>query len=355
MNTQYSAYAQSGSSGQQTSNNGIQGQPVYTSQQPNHNNFLPAMPIARGAFHNQRPLPYGQPDFAVQQLIDGVNHNMTFRHGQGTPTQFTHGNAHPVHTGPSVQPGFFGHQMFDLNGDEVAMAVAADPNAMAGFFRLRNKILQQRAQRRNTLTHREVEDHQTYQVQQHQQDQRNYNGGVEFNYIPTPTGSAVSSGADLPVTDVTRQATENTTPSGNRTTFSVGQPNQPTAMSPEVTDNFQELVNGLVADRGTAFGGHIRSDADVGRFEKAIWMAKSKGAKLQNKCADFPKNETERSDIIRRIFDAIVNTQGDQDLASDAAENGDCLAVRVIKGMSPLEVEILAAKLMVSTSRAIKS
>lgn len=117
----------------------------------------------------------------------------------------------------------------------------------------------------------------------------------------------------------------------------------------ELPEAFQDRVNALVQEKGKSFGGHIRSKADVDRYERAIWAAKWKGGELENKCADFPEDEDQQSAIVRRIFEAIVNTEGDQDLTSDASENGNCLAVRTIQKLSSLEIEILAWKAMVST------
>lgn len=398
MDTQNGTNAQSGFTGQQTINNNVQGQPAFIAQQATnvnganpamstHNNFHLATPIVRGAMNTQQAPTQGQPGFAAQQLVhgnvngNGMNFTMPFRNRQGAPTHSAHGNAHLVHNGPRAQPGFAGQQVVNFNGSDLAMALANDPNAMAGFSQICNQFLQQQFQYQTVQNHQNIQNRQSiqlfqnnqtqqnYQVQPYQQNQpssqnhQNYLGRGVFNAATIPTGGEVSSGDNTPVVNLGQNSTQNNTHSVNPTTSLAGHPSQLVARNPpdavaaepvqppvaeESPEAFQRRVNGLIAAKGNTFRNHIKSDADQARFEKAIWTAKWKGGKLEDKAGDYPDNEAERSEIVRRIFDAIVNTEGDQDPATDAAENGNCLAVRVIQKLSELEIELLARKLMVS-------
>lgn len=396
MDTQNGTQAQSGFTGQQTTNNNVQGQPAFTAQQatningmnpatPTRNNFYPAMPIVRGTMNTQQAPPQGQPGFAAQQLVHGTGHGhatnytVPFRNRQGAPTHSAHGNARLVHNGPRAQPGFVRQQSVNFSGSDLAMALANDPNAMAGFSQICNQFLQQQAQYSNVQNYENIQNRhsiqpypnnlpqQSDQVQQYQpnsQDHQNFHGRGDFNTATIPTGGEVSSGDNTPVVDLSHDSTPNIIHSANPTTSLAGHPSQLVAGNPpnavaaepiqppmaqESPEDFQTRVNLLVSAKGHTFGNHIRSDADQARFEKAIWTAKWKGGKLEDKAGDYPDDEAERSEIVRRIFDAIVNTEGDQDPATDAADNGNCLAVRVIQKMSSIEIEVLARKLMVST------
>lgn len=391
MDPNSGAHGRSGFTGHQATNNGAQGQHSFMPQQEanvnginpamrTHNNFYGPRPIDLSAMQTPQAHQRGQPGYTSQQLVhrngngNGMNQTMPIHNRQGTPAHHAPGNGQLVQNRSRARPGLVGPQMIS-NGNDLAMALATDPTAMAGFSQLCNNFLQQRVQNWNSQSpqdHQSVQYHQNHQnhqvqpyqqVQQYQQYQHDHaspqNGG-EFNAAATPTG-----GENNRIIDLTQNTHENTNLPANLDASPAGYPNHLVAGTPpdaggaepvqpalviELSETFQTEVNGLVEDKSGTFGDHIHSDADLARYEKAIWMAKWKGGKLEDKCSDYPEDKAERSRIARRIFDAFVNTQGEQDPATDAAENGNCLAVRAIQKLSGIEIEILVRKLMVSTA-----
>lgn len=114
-----------------------------------------------------------------------------------------------------------------------------------------------------------------------------------------------------------------------------------------ITQEFQEHVDSLVEQPATTqFKGYIQSDADFALYEMAAWNAKRKDADIQNRSQGYPTDHLGKSQIKQRIFDAIQNMDGDQDPASDRGDFKDCVAVRTVQGLSDLETEILAHKIM---------
>lgn len=117
----------------------------------------------------------------------------------------------------------------------------------------------------------------------------------------------------------------------------------------QISEDFQEHVNQLLEERDGQFRGYIRNKADVARYERAVKVAKAKNSKVEDKSAGYPTNESERLDIIRRISDAFFKLDGTQDPVSDSDDNNGA-AFKAVRGTSPIEVEILADKLVVSTT-----
>lgn len=380
MDTRNGAQGQSGFTGQKMANNTVRTQPSFIPQQaanvngihpatPTHNNnFHPTMPMTRGAMPIQQAPPQGQPRFASQQLVhrngngNGMNHTMSIPNRQGTPAHFAPGNAQLVQNTPRSSPGLVGQQMIS-NGGDLAMALASDPNAMAGFSQLCDAFLRQRVQNQThqiqqNLQNRPIlQNDQSHQIQQYpSQNHQSYQHAGEFSVASSPHSSRVSSGENSHIFDSPQSSIDhsnlptNQSVAGTPSDAGVVEPVQP-AIGTESADQFQGRVNRLVKEKGSTFGGYIKSDAERARFENAIWTAKWKGGKLEDKSGDYPDDEAERSMLSKRLFDAFLNTEGEQDKVTDADENDNCLAVRSIQKLSPLEIELLTRKLMVSTAR----
>lgn len=118
--------------------------------------------------------------------------------------------------------------------------------------------------------------------------------------------------------------------------------------SSEGTDRFQEHVKMLLKEKTAAFKGYIRNHNDFVRYEEAVRKAKLRGGNCENKAADYPQDEAGQLQIIKRIYDAILTFDGEQDPATDSDNFATCLAVTVLQAMSPIDVELVAHKFMVS-------
>lgn len=349
---------------QQTTNCSIRPHSAATFQQAisvtSQNKVQPAMPVAGGVVHTQQAPPQGRPRFTAQRVIhgnnSGINNIMEIRNHPGTPANVAPGNAQLFHSDAQVRPGFEGQQMINIIGGNLAMAIATDPNAMAGLNHLRDALVNQRAQVQNTQHYQNRQSHSSSQnnlnVQNYPNHQNNHGHGGSIVAV-----GRVSSVEDTPNVNQTRAST-----SASSTTSSSGQPShQGTGDAPdsaaeepaqapmgtEVTEDFQEHVNQLVAEKGDTFKNYIKDGVGLARHKAAIWTAKRKGRKLQNKAHDYPQTEAEISAIVERIFRAFKNTGGQQDPASETTD-GDCLAVRVVEALSPLETEVFSRDLLVS-------
>lgn len=125
------------------------------------------------------------------------------------------------------------------------------------------------------------------------------------------------------------------TPTGRQPLFATG-----------TTREIQKSVAALIKQRATAYKGYIKNDDELAYYEEAVWRAKRKEEGIQNKCAGFPDDFNGKMAIAERIFNAIQNMDGEQDPASDRGEFEDCVAVKVVKGLSALETEMIAHKLI---------
>lgn len=118
--------------------------------------------------------------------------------------------------------------------------------------------------------------------------------------------------------------------------------------SSEGTDGFQEHVKMLLKEKTTAFKGYIRNHNDFVRYEEAVRKAKLRDGNSENKAADYPQDEAGQLQIIQRIYDAILTFDGEQDPATDSGDFATCLAVKILQALSPIDVELIAHKFMVS-------
>lgn len=120
-------------------------------------------------------------------------------------------------------------------------------------------------------------------------------------------------------------------------------------MGARSTEGVEDRVKRLLPEKATTFKAHIKNKEDCARFKQAVWKARRVGGNYENKAGDYPKDEAGELKVIGRIFDAIVNVQGEQDPASETGDFANCLAVKIINGLSSIDVELLAHKFMVST------
>lgn len=139
---------------------------------------------------------------------------------------------------------------------------------------------------------------------------------------------------------------------GQPTTGSLGggtAETQEPSLGARSVEEVEDRVQHLLLEKATTFKAHIKNKEECARFKQAVWKARRVGGNYVNKAGDYPKDEAGALKVIGRIFDAIVNVQGEQDPASETGDFANCLAVKIIKGLSSIDVELLAHKFMVST------
>lgn len=170
----------------------------------------------------------------------------------------------------------------------------------------------------------------------------NHPQAVYTQAVNTPTAINTSQAVDPPQT-------------GSRDASSVeGGPAQPLppSLGTEITDEFRGHIKDLLGEKATTFQARIRNKNDYVRYRQAAWEARLKGGNHKNKCDDYPKDEAGELKVIQRIFEAIINVDGEQDPATDTGDFANCLAVKVIQGLSEIDVELLAYDFMVSSTVA---
>lgn len=365
-------------------NNGVQRQAGLTGQParnvhgmipaaPIHNNYHPAMPSYRNTIPTQQGASQGQPPFARPQMNacqrDGmIYNNMPVRDHAGAPMGVARGNTQQLaQQPPQAQLGFVGQQM-ENNRCDFAMVLAANPVAMDGLVQFYSAITQQTGGQFQAL--------QSQQTLQLYQAPQNYQNGQAFNTAAHHTTHERTSGHNTPIahsglsTQYNIPRPGHLDPSGvgnssgarsSLTTASptiVGSPSDAGITSsgepqlPETPEEFQDRVNGLIGDTATTFKDYLE-DEDAARFEAAIWKAKRKGSTFEDKSEGYPDSKSERSEMKQRLFNAILNIDGKQDPVSESDAIADSLAVRMIKRLSGVEVELIVQKLMVSPDKVL--
>ncbi|POS72758.1 hypothetical protein DHEL01_v208845 [Diaporthe helianthi] len=121
----------------------------------------------------------------------------------------------------------------------------------------------------------------------------------------------------------------------------------------QLDDNeFQQQVNTLMQERNGGFTGIIQTAADVPRFELAIAISKTKrkanASEIEDKSAGYPRDQQGQQNLARRIYDAFYKLDGEQDLVSIALDNTNSLVYQNIESTAPLQVEVMAYKLIAS-------
>lgn len=161
-----------------------------------------------------------------------------------------------------------------------------------------------------------------------------------------PTQSAISTQARLPLNTGSLTASAPQVRSAESHESSLGT---------EATERFEDEVKRLIEEKATTFKAHIKSHNEVAQYKQAVWKARLSGGNHEKKCGDYPKDAAGELEIIQRIFDAIVNVDGEQDPASETGDFANCLAVKIIKGLSTIDVELLAHDFLVSTATLFHS
>lgn len=341
---------------------------------PSDNNQTTAMPTAHGTFQSQQGDGQGYPMFAGHQTIhtyrnDG-NYSMPVPTHTGSSTP-VHGNTQlhePVQDiqaelDPQFQSSFTEQQLPNTKADFLLKILAGNPNAMNGLVQFCSALAKQPGgQTRSTQNQRFSQNNhytESYQypenhdLTQSQQLTRHYE--APQTHLKAGTGPATTENTSSQKTQTAYPGHHTSVPPSSRASSpdeasypsqvgftNIGQP----PLATEITEEFQQYVDGLVEEPATTFKGYIKSDADFSLYEMAAWTAKRKDADIQNKSQGYPTDQPGKSQIKQRIFYAIQNMDGEQDPASDRGEFKDCVAVRTVQGLSDLETEILAHKLM---------
>lgn len=392
---------QSGFAGAQMNNvNGI------NPATPVQNIYSPAMgqPITYGNAQTQQSPHHVQPHFVGQQQAVNFNsspYTLPMRNPSGTTMNFAAGNIQLAQQVPRSQPGFVNPQMINANGWNPEMAIGNHPYTMDVINQLNTSTGQQPGQfqinqnDQHAPIYQNTEEYQygqNYQLARNYQPTQNYqpvqnhrNFSVNQSYAPNPTGNRHQARARFlpqagnPAQAINPPQAGTSSQAGNptqfRNTHNAGNPlragtptratntsqasNPPRAGSavpiqpssvPEISEEFQEHVKNLVKEKATTFEAHIKNRNQFDRYEQAVWKAKLSGGNHENKSGDYPQDEAGELRIIERIFNAIVNIDGEQDPATDNGDFANCLAVKIIQGLSTIDVELLAHKLMVSTA-----
>lgn len=352
----YGAYGANGANGQFrfTGHQQLNGHPGFIRQQHNHVNgrvpptpiqisYSPAVSMPHGLNTPQGHIP-GQTDIAAQQNVNiqGLHHAMPSRNLPGAPTSFQQENVpgiaqHTQYAHPQAQQGFARQQGVNTHGWNPMMAIETNPRAMTALTDLWTAFAPQPGQ---------AQIRQVNQKPQGFQNHENIYQSMPSTAPPKPvrvrqhTAIGHAPQATVPAT---APATPVSTPKPG-----VSEKPRPVDGT-QISEDFQEHVNQLLEQRDGQFKGYIRNKADVARYERAVKEAKAKNSKVEDKSAGYPTNESERLDIIRRISDAFFKLDGTQDPVSDSDDNNGA-AFKAVRGTSPIEVEILADKLVVSAT-----
>ncbi|KAL2292381.1 hypothetical protein FJTKL_09359 [Diaporthe vaccinii] len=382
-----------------SASNGLQGQSGFAGEQTNNvNGMYSAMPaqniystamgqlnIYGNAQTQQGPL-HAQPHFGGQQPVvtfDGNLFTLPMRTPSSGAMNFAPGNTQLAQQVPRSQPGFVNPQMINANTWNPEMALGNNLFAMEANTQFQTSIGQQPGQFQNIQNDQHAQIYQNtdqyqyghnYQFGQDYQLAQNYqNFSINQSYATNPTGDRHQPGAGFPPQAGTPPQAANPPQSGTPPHAGIpsqaGSPPQvgsdpnagsPNAGSPkvraaeplqpssvtEVTKEFQNHVNELVREKATTFKAHIKNRTQFARYEQAVWKAKLSGGKQESKSGDYPQDEAGELRVIERIFNAIVNVDGEQDPATDTGDFANCLAVKIIQGLSSIDVELLAHKLM---------
>lgn len=379
--TSNGAQARSGLTGQPTAY--VHGANTAT---PSVNNNQPA--TMRVAHHNAYAPqgPQAQRSFPVQYTMpntNGITYEMTVRGNSGAPMRVTQGHhAQVAQQDPQAYQWLPNHQ-------------AANNNPITGFgpYQLVWSVEPQSCRPQHPQLCQSPQQHQSPQYYQTQpylgpQDQnvqqyhaQQYQPQQYQNPATNPTVYASTSDDNVSLVDSARLSTSQAPHQANHPATSFHHPNGPGVEhhtgsdSPSITANtqsvdaadvgvaeavlvsantegpegFQDHVKALVEEKGNAFRGHIRTAEDYQRYKLAVWKAKRSGGSYRNKAQDYPTDEAGQMRARKQIFDAFVNLGGEQDSISETADFNNCLAVRTVRGLSPLEVELVVHQFMVSS------
>lgn len=375
--TSNGAQARSGLTGQPTThvNGANTATPVVNNNQPttmrvaHHNAYAPQGSQAQRSFPVQNSIPNN----------NGITYEMTVRGNSGAPMPVTKGQVQVAQHAPQPYQWLPDHQTANTNNYYPRSAANNNPAPGHGRYQIvwlvdpqscQAQCPQQYQSSQRYQTPQPYQTHQQYQAQPYQgpQNQALQQYHPQQYHIPAddsavfanPPGDNISLvGSARLSTDQASRPASHTTPEA-ATVHAVDAPDvgaadavQPSTNT-EGPEDFQDRVNALVEEKGATFGGHIRSAEDYQRYKLAIWKAKRSGGSYENKAQDYPTDEAGQMRVRKQIFDAFVNLGGEQDSVSET-DFDNCLAVRTVRGLSPLEVELVVQQFMVSSALMIHS
>lgn len=386
--------------------NGAQARSGPTGQ-PTNNNHSAAMRVANNnAYAHQTPR--FQPRFPGQHQLanyDGNTYEMTVRGGPGAPMPIAQVHVQSPQQPPQGQQNIPGPQPVNNNFNP-ALPIFNNPAAMNALYQLASTIASQPSQSQYPQQYQTPQQHgtpqqygnpQQYGTPQQHQSLRQQQQSPQQHQIPqfgppqqyqNPTANSASfanpSGDNTASVDSARfsntqasRSVDYSTPStpqssvfgaenrtgsssasdsspnaGNSPSLGVAQSSQ-SSTNTETPEQFQKRVNDLVEKKGDAFLGLIGNDAEYRRYKHAVWKAMRSGGSYENKAHDFPEDRDGQIQIKKRIVDAFFNLDGEQDPATETGEFANCLAVKIVRGLSPIQAELLAHELMVSLPATI--
>lgn len=293
-----------------------------------------------------------QSGFTAQRTINGFDMNSAMPTNKHYSPAMRNANG-SFHTqqGPSQA------QLHMMYGPQMANGNGGNPT-MNGRVQFSSAVNQQPGAQFKVAHRQQLP--QNYQVPQSHQATQNYQGSQIYQSAPIEIPQAYQHGGAFITTThyisyENPDAWTNNTPDvhpAQPSDAGTTESSQP-QLGPETLQQFEDRVAGLVEEKATTFRCHIQNnEADLARHEAAVWKAKRKGDKFEDKSEGYPTTEAGLSALKQRIFDALLHIDGDQDPASDT-DIADCLALRTIQGLSDLEIEIVAQKLVVSTTGII--
>ncbi|KAG8164266.1 hypothetical protein KVR01_006184 [Diaporthe batatas] len=333
---------------------------------PTNNNQAPAMPASQAASQSQQAAPQGDPPSADNNNTHG---NLPLR-GRPGPQMPTQGNMQPpqqdradyVEETAQAQSDFF--KLLDLPADarDVLTACDGDLSAMNGLVQI------------CLATHNHFQALAEEQHHAHHQQQPANNQQILQRVEPASPGASPQASKNLGTRPAISHHTppENTQGEDQSKDIDASPPRQasshsassPQASSPpqarsssdsgspksyhstDLTQEILDTVGDLLKEPASAYKGYVDTEDDFALFEEAIWRAKRKEGALGSNCQGYPDGQDDKEEVIMRIFDAIQNIEGEQDADADNGVFRTSVAVKAVKGLSSLETELIAHKLL---------
>lgn len=302
---------------------------------PNNDRPL-AMPAAQGANQSQQVAAQGFPHFADHENI------------HGNPQPFQRDQVDELRDMARAQVDFFARLQLSANAQNLLRAINNNPFAMDGLIHICLAAANDPRARAQVHAHQQQQRAQSPQLAlERPQNQRilqsveSATPGEASRICENPdTPSAISDGTQSQIAQDDDQPQHIDAPASHHASSAsdFGTPN--------AHQGIQARVKVLIKQPATDYKGYIKNDNEYALYEEAVWRAKRKESGIQNKCQGFPDDFDGKVVIAERIFNAIQNIDGEQDPASDSGEFKDSVAVRTVKGLSALEAEMIAHKLI---------
>ncbi|POS72760.1 hypothetical protein DHEL01_v208847 [Diaporthe helianthi] len=307
----------------------------------NNNNQTPAMPrAARGTNQGEQSAAQGNVLFAKFDPVHGdqdMNDNVLIRSQPGSLRLVQVGAQQPAVQRKHVerllkilraQNDLFAEMELPANAQRLLRVFGPNPFAMDGLLEICYAVNHQHAQNQQL-------------VPQGGARQAHKNLGTPSvnsdDTIPqSPQRNDQDQHSNVPASPI--QA-------GSPPNFAIPNADQPSS-STGVTEAIQNHVAALLKQPATTYKGHIKDDHDLALYKEAVWRAQRKENGIGGKCQGYPDDHAGKEQVVRRIFNAIHHTEGEQDPATEQGDFKNCVAVKAIKGLSDLETELLAYDLM---------